>query len=83
MTLTKRQQAVLDMIAAYIKAHGFPPSRKDICNAMGFTSLQAAQQYVEVLAHKGAIELSPGVARGIRVLHRPGIDIDSVTATHT
>ncbi len=65
--LTKRQRTVLRMISTYITRHGYPPTRGDICNAMGFKSPNAATEYLQALSRKGAIELTPHVSRGIRV----------------
>lgn len=65
--LTKRQQVVLDLIRAEISDTGFPPTRAEIARALGFRSANAAEDHLRALARKGAIELTPGASRGIRL----------------
>jgi repressor LexA len=68
-TLTPRQQEILDLISAHIAKTGFPPTRMDICNALGFKSPNAAEEHLRALERKGAISLSSGTSRGIRLMH--------------
>lgn len=65
--LTKRQLVVLDLIRSEIKRTGFPPTRAEIASALGFRSANAAEDHLRALARKGAIELTPGTSRGIRL----------------
>ena len=55
--LTKRQQEILRMIREFIADSGFPPTRADICRAMGFNSPNAAEEHLRTLVRKGAIEM--------------------------
>ena len=64
--LTKRQQEILCMIREFIADSGFPPTRADICRAMGFNSPNAAEEHLRTLVRKGAIEMLAGASRGIR-----------------
>lgn len=66
--LTDRQQAILDFIHEHLGDRGAPPTRADIMARFGFRSPTAADDHLKALARKGAIELLPGAARGIRVL---------------
>ena len=68
LTLTDRQQRVLDFIIDFMHAEGFPPTRAEICDALGFRSPNAAEDHLRVLVKKGAIEMLPGTSRGIRPL---------------
>ena len=68
--LTPRQQEILDLIGSHIAKTGFPPTRMDICNALGFKSPNAAEEHLRALERKGAISLSSGTSRGIRLLHQ-------------
>jgi repressor LexA len=65
--LTKAQRCVLSMIKRYSRKHGFPPTRQDICDELGFASPNAAQEHLAALARKRAVILTPGISRGIRV----------------
>ena len=65
--LTSRQQEILSMIASYIKKKGFPPTRAEICNALGFRSPNAAEEHLKALMKKGAISMVPGASRSIKL----------------
>ncbi|MDY7578330.1 transcriptional repressor LexA [Herbaspirillum sp. RTI4] len=65
--LTARQQQILDLIKEAIENTGFPPTRAEIATELGFRSANAAEEHLQALARKGAIELSPGMSRGIRL----------------
>jgi repressor LexA len=67
MNLTPRQSEVLAFIQTAIAIDGAPPTRAEIAHAFGFKSLNAAEEHLRALQRKGAIELRPGIARGIRV----------------
>ncbi len=68
--LTGRQQQILDWIRGQIEATGRPPTRAEIAAALGFRSVNAAEEHVRALARKGVIVLAPGSARGIRLPDR-------------
>ena len=69
--LTARQEQILALIRDAIENTGFPPTRAEIATEMGFRSANAAEEHLQALARKGAIEISPGTSRGIRLLDRP------------
>ncbi|MEC5217855.1 repressor LexA [Actimicrobium sp. GrIS 1.19] len=66
--LTARQEQILNLIKDAIENTGFPPTRAEIANELGFRSANAAEEHLQALARKGAIEISPGTSRGIRLL---------------
>jgi repressor LexA len=68
ITLTARQQEILLFIQEFIEAEGFPPTRAEIALALGFRSPNAAEEHLRALERKEAIEILPGVSRGIRLL---------------
>ena len=65
--LTTRQQEVFDLIKSNIRRTGFPPTRAEIAQSLGFRSANAAEDHLKALAKKGAIILVPGTSRGIRL----------------
>ncbi len=65
--LTARQQQILDLIKDAIENTGFPPTRAEIAIELGFRSANAAEEHLKAIARKGAIEISPGTSRGIRL----------------
>jgi repressor LexA len=66
--LTARQEEILNLIREAIENTGFPPTRAEIAAELGFKSANAAEEHLQALARKGAIEISPGTSRGIRLL---------------
>jgi repressor LexA len=65
--LTTRQQQILDLIGTAIARTGAPPTRAEIAAELGFRSANAAEEHLQALARKGAIELVSGTSRGIRL----------------
>ena len=65
--LTSRQAEILGYIKEYLQDTGFPPTRLEIAQEMGFKSPNAAEEHLRALARKGAIEMLPGTSRGIRL----------------
>ena len=74
-TLTPRQAEILKLIEQYTEREGFPPTRSEICQAMGFRSPNAAEEHLKALARKGVLEMIPGASRGIRLKQEPGIPV--------
>lgn len=65
--LTKRQAEVLNVIRQNVEETGYPPTRAEIAQVLGFKSANAAEDHIKALAKKGAIEIVPGASRGIRL----------------
>ena len=65
--LTARQQEILALIKHHIANTGFPPTRAEIAQQLGFRSPNAAEEHLKALARKGVIELTAGASRGIRL----------------
>ena len=74
-TLTARQAQILKLIEEYTEHSGYPPTRSEICEAMGFKSPNAAEEHLRALARKGVIEMIPGASRGIRLKQEPGVPV--------
>tara|TARA_A100001015_G_scaffold317212_1_gene433548 strand:- start:13113 stop:13715 length:603 start_codon:yes stop_codon:yes gene_type:complete len=55
------------MISSHIEETGFPPTRAEICEALGFKSPNAAEEHLKALVKKGAISMVPGASRSIRL----------------
>jgi repressor LexA len=65
--LTERQSEILRLVRELTEVSGYPPTRAEIAERMGFRSVNAAEQHLRALEKKGAIEISSGASRGIRV----------------
>lgn len=68
LKLTARQEQILNLIKDAIQNTGFPPTRAEIANELGFKSTNAAEEHLQALARKGVIEIAAGTSRGIRLL---------------
>lgn len=66
--LTKRQTEILNFLKDWVEANGFPPTRAEISKELGFRSPNAAEDHLRALSRKGAIEMTPGASRGIRII---------------
>ncbi|AMR67511.1 transcriptional repressor LexA [Aquipseudomonas alcaligenes] len=71
LKLTPRQSEILAFIKRCLEDHGYPPTRAEIAQELGFKSPNAAEEHLKALARKGAIEMTPGASRGIRI---PGFE---------
>ena len=65
--LTPRQSEVLAFLREFIDETGMPPTRAEIAAKLGFRSANAAEEHLRALQRKGAIELMPGMSRGIQL----------------
>ena len=68
LPLTSRQNQVLLFIQEFMEEEGFPPTRAEIAEGLGFRSVNAAEDHLKALVRKEAIEILPGTSRGIRLL---------------
>lgn len=71
LKLTARQTEILEFIKRCIEDNGYPPTRAEIASELGFKSANAAEEHLKALARKGAIEMTPGASRGLRI---PGFE---------
>ena len=65
--LTARQAEILRLIRELTEISGYPPTRAEIAERMGFRSVNAAEQHLRALEKKGVLEISSGASRGIRL----------------
>ena len=54
--ITKRQQAVLDVIEQYIREKGFGPTVREVCQALGLSSPSTVHVHLKALEEKGLIK---------------------------
>lgn len=65
--VTEQRAAILAFIIEFIAARGFPPTRRELGDAVGCSAPQAQRQ-LRALESMGLIELDDQTARGIRIL---------------
>src|SRR5579859_4040358 len=75
MELTERQSEILETIRRYIAAEHRPPSRPELARLLGIASTNGVFKHLAALEKKGAIELSPRSARGIRIRQAAGLPL--------
>ncbi len=83
-SLTKRQQEVLDFIRAEIHRKGFPPSVREIGEAVGLSSSSTVHSHLSALESKGYIRRDPSKPRALEVFDfrdtERGVDYGQVRA---
>jgi repressor LexA len=67
MSLSPKQSQVLVFIRRFMENHALPPTRGEIADGLGLKNRQGIDQHLRALESKGAIELVPGISRGIRI----------------
>lgn len=63
-----RHDETLAFINQYIADKSFPPSRREIMTGLGLKNPSSAQSRIDELVARGAIVVTPGIPRGIRVM---------------
>ncbi len=69
--LSPKQLEVLAFIRRFMESGGLPPTRGEIAAGLRLKNRQGIDQHLRALAAKGAIELIPGISRGIRLAEAP------------
>lgn len=66
-TLTKRQQGILDVIRTAVEDRGYPPSVREIGEAVGLTSPSSVAHQLRTLEQKGYLRRDPNRPRALEV----------------
>ncbi len=66
--ITPKQQEILDYIKEQILEKGFPPSVRDICEAVHLKSTSSVHSHLETLEKNGYIHRDPTKPRAIEIL---------------
>lgn len=66
---TDRQLEVLRIVSEHVEIHGWAPTYREICDALGLVSLQtnAVKDHLDALVRKGLLTRAPGFARALRI----------------
>ena len=68
--MTPRQQEIFDYFVEFTQEYGVPPTVREVCDAFGFASPNAAVGHLRALVRHGKLTHSPGgshayvIARG-------------------
>jgi repressor LexA len=70
--LTERQRGILDFIESETKQRGYPPSVREIGEAVGLTSTSTVHAHLASLQRLGYLRRDPTKPRAIEVRYDPG-----------
>ncbi|MCP4711057.1 MAG: hypothetical protein GY869_20755 [Planctomycetes bacterium] len=71
--LTQKQEQVLDFVGQYSQEQGFPPTMREIGQAIDLPNISAVRGHLAALEKKGYINKDPDKARSIRIIHSPSL----------
>jgi repressor LexA len=77
--LTRRQQAILDVIRDSVEQRGYPPSIREICEAAGLASTSSVAHQLAMLERKGFLRRDPNRPRAVDV-RTPAVRSGKVSA---
>ncbi|AEV76054.1 SOS regulatory protein LexA [Mycolicibacterium rhodesiae NBB3] len=77
--LTERQRTILDVIRASVTTRGYPPSIREIGDAVGLTSTSSVAHQLRTLERKGYLRRDPNRPRAVDV--RGADSLPSIVAT--
>jgi repressor LexA len=69
--LSERQRAILDFIVTQQQVRGFPPSVREIGDAVGLTSPSTVHTHLATLQKRGYLQRDPSKPRAIEVRYDP------------
>src|SRR5881227_3025400 len=71
-SLSERQREILEVIEAHMRARGYPPSVREIGEAVGLTSSSTVHAHLATLQRLGYLRRDPTKPRAIEVRYDPG-----------
>nr|WP_263107794.1 transcriptional repressor LexA [Kitasatospora sp. DSM 101779] len=72
--LTDRQRAILDYVATTVAERGYPPSMREIGQAVGLSSTSSVAHQLGALERKGLLLRDPHIPRAYRVRRKDGYE---------
>src|SRR5690348_6335322 len=69
--LSERQQRILDFVVEYTGEHGYPPSIREIGQAVGISSTSVVDYNLRALERNGLIRRDREVSRGLGLVSPP------------
>ncbi|MGZ4678304.1 MAG: transcriptional repressor LexA [Acidimicrobiia bacterium] len=70
--LTPRQRDVLEYVDAMVRRRGYPPSVREIGDAVGLSSSSTVHAHLAALQDKGYLRRDPSKPRAIEICFEPG-----------
>lgn len=72
--ISNRQQTILEFIKNEVREKGYPPSVREIGEAVGLASSSTVHGHLDRLEKKGLIRRDPTKPRAIEILDQEGVD---------
>lgn len=69
--LSKKQQAILEFISEFVESHNWPPTVREIKDALAISSTSVVDYNLEALEQKGKILRKGGKSRAIELVDKP------------
>lgn len=76
--LTEKQQAILEFIARSVDGRGYPPSMREIGDAVGLSSLSSVTHQLSRLELAGYLRRDPNRPRALEILIEPAATAQAV-----
>jgi len=80
--LTKRQQLIYDFIINEVETKGYPPSVREIAEAVGLASSSTVHGHLERIENKGYIRRDPTKPRAIEIVDTSYHDVEKDIARY-
>ena len=78
--LSAKRRQILEFIAENVRARGYPPSVREIGEAVGLQSTSTVHAHLAVLQREGYLRRDPTKPRAIEVRHDPDAGVDLPTS---
>jgi repressor LexA len=69
--LTERQRQIMDFLTHYVDARGYPPTVREIGDAVGLASPSTVHAHLANLERAGLLRRDPTKPRALELVHRP------------
>ncbi|MCL5123963.1 MAG: transcriptional repressor LexA [Deltaproteobacteria bacterium] len=69
MSITERQKQIFEFIGTFQEREGFPPSLREICNALGLVSTGSLMKHIQSLESEGLIKGAQGRKRAWKIVN--------------
>ena len=72
----ERKQKILEHIARTVAERGYPPSVREIADAVGLASTSAVHHHLIALEREGLLERGPNSSRAVRLTPQGEAELD-------
>jgi repressor LexA len=80
--LTERQRQILDFLTKYTDAHGYPPTVREIGEAVGLASPSTVHAHLANLERAGLLKRDPTKPRAIELRREPKVPVVADSDVH-